>query len=92
MKIIKGYFEKKYLIYLIRWLISGFVMLPVMLILESYGLTLWLNLMIGQAFGSLIFYEIDKWIFKEHKTDNIEDTIEDIVDYKVEPSVSDRKL
>jgi len=84
MKIIKGYWTKQYFIYLTRWMLSGLVMMPFMLGLEMLGLPLWLNLMMGQAIGSFIFFEIDKWIFKDHKTDNIEDIIN--------VSVSERKL
>ena len=53
-------------------------MLPVMLIIQPI-LPLWLNLMIGQAFGALIFWKIDQWIFHGHKKDNIEEQIESIV-------------
>jgi len=66
--------SKQFWIYFIRWQISAWVMLPVMMMLETM-FTLWLNLMIGQAFGALVFWNIDKWIFKTHKTDNIEEEI-----------------
>jgi len=55
--------HKRYIIYHLRWQISAFVMMPVMLLLEKY-LPLWQNLMIGQFFGAIIFYNIDKYIFK----------------------------
>ena len=93
----KDYFTKRYVIYLIRWIISAFVMMPVMLFLESI-LPLWVNLIVGQVFGSIIFFKIDQWIFKE---DEIEIDIhvkhhEDCkTPYKVEPtepSVSERKV
>jgi len=81
---LKNYFNdlktKKFGIYFTRWQVSAWVMLPLMLILESFGFSLWLNLMIGQAFGALIFWEVDKFIFKSHKTDNIEDTITDTIE------------
>jgi len=56
---------KRYLIYHLRWQISAWVMLPIMSILEKKGLPLWINLMIGQAFGACIFYFVDKWIFRK---------------------------
>lgn len=46
-------------------------MLPFMLVLETY-LPLWANLMIGQFIGAIIFWEIDKRIFGQHKKDTIE--------------------
>jgi hypothetical protein len=66
-------------------------MLPFMMILSAH-LPLWANLMAGQAIGSIIFWEIDKLIFKSHEQDNIEKNIEEVIDYKLEPHVSDRKL
>lgn len=84
IKYFKELQTKKFAIYFTRWQISGIVMLPFMLTFEMLGLPLWINLMVGQAIGSFIFFEIDKWIFKDHKTDNIEDALN--------VSVSDRKL
>lgn len=52
-----------YTIYHLRWQLSGIVMMPFMLFLES-TLPLWANLMLGQFIGALIFWEIDKRIFK----------------------------
>jgi len=92
---IKDLKSKKFGIYFTRWQASAWIMLPLMLLLESLGFSLWLNLMIGQAFGALIFWEVDKFIFKNHKTDNIEDAIGDAIGDAndiPEPSVSDRKL
>ena len=84
IKYFKELQTKKFAIYFTRWQISALVMMPFMLGLEMLGLPLWLNLMVGQAIGAFIFFEIDKWIFKDHKTDNIEDVLN--------VSVSDRKL
>lgn len=78
MKYLKELKTKKFGIYFTRWQISALVMMPFMMVLEYFGFPLWLNLMIGQAIGSLIFFEIDKWIFKDHKTDNIEEAINNI--------------
>jgi len=86
----KDLISKKFGVYFIRWQISAWVMLPFMLVLAAH-LPLWLNLMMGQAIGSIIFWEIDKYIFKSHKTDNVEADIENIVN-NLEPRVSDRKL
>lgn len=51
-----------YLIYHARWQFATIVMLPLMLFLEA-RFPLWANLVIGQAFGALIFWFIDKRIF-----------------------------
>lgn len=45
-------------------MISAAVMLPFMLLFERLGLGLTLNLVVGQTVGALIFFKIDKWIFK----------------------------
>ena len=67
---------KRYLIYHIRWQISAWVMMPVMLFLERQGLPLWKNLIIGQAFGACVFWFVDKWIFST-KTD-VNDMLHDV--------------
>ena len=59
-----------YLVYHLRWQVSAWVMLPVMLLLEAF-LPLWTNLMIGQFFGAIVFWLIDKKIFeKNHEISN----------------------
>ena len=55
---------RRYLIYHLRWQISAWIMLPVMICLELY-LPLWGNLMLGQLFGAFVFWGIDKRIFKK---------------------------
>ena len=70
-RLTEGYFSKRFGIYLLRWLFSALVMLPVMMLLEAV-LPLWGNLIVGQIFGALIFWNIDKWIFKHHEPDTLE--------------------
>lgn len=54
---------KRFSIYLLRWILSGFVMLPFMMFFESLGVELWLNIILGQLIGACIFYKLDTWIF-----------------------------
>ena len=61
----KDFLTKKYFVYLFRWLISAFVMMPFMVFFEYLGITLTLNLILGQVIGSLIFFKIDDFIFKK---------------------------
>ena len=61
----KDFLTKKYFVYLFRWLISAFVMMPFMVFFEYLGITLALNLILGQIIGSLIFFKIDDFIFKK---------------------------
>ena len=56
----------RYFIYHLRWQISAIVMMPIMILLEKH-LPMWQNLMVGQFFGAIIFYNIDHMIFKEKK-------------------------
>lgn len=55
---------KRFTIYLIRWIISGFVMLPFMMLFEALGLELAYNIILGQLIGACIFYKLDALIFK----------------------------
>ena len=61
----KDFLTNKYFVYLFRWLISAFVMMPLMIFFEYIGITLTLNLILGQIIGSLIFFKIDDFIFKK---------------------------
>lgn len=54
---------KRFVVYLIRWIVSGFVMLPFMMLFESLGLELEYNILVGQLIGACIFYKLDRWIF-----------------------------
>ena len=61
----------KFAVYLIRWIISGFVMLPFMLIMKAGDVPFAANVIIGQIIGAFIFYKIDGMIFKiKNKEEN----------------------
>lgn len=75
IKYLKGLMTKQYGIYHTRWQISALVMMPFMIGLEMLGLPLWLNLMVGQFIGAIIFFEIDKRIFGQHKKDTLENEL-----------------
>jgi len=47
-----------------------------MMILQTFGFPLWLNLMIGQFIGACIFWEVDKRIFGQHKKDSLEEELD----------------
>lgn len=70
---------KRYGIYHLRWQISALVMMPIMMFLESH-LPLWQNLMVGQFVGAIIFWQIDKWIFKHHNEDSTEEFLDKTAD------------
>ena len=53
----------RFTLYLLRWILSGIVMYPLMQYLAPY-IPLWLNLLAGQVFGAIVFYGIDKKIFR----------------------------
>lgn len=61
--------SKLFLVYYLRWIISAVVMLPFMMLFEYWQIDLWLNLFLGQTVGSVIFFKIDKWIFKDKNND-----------------------
>jgi hypothetical protein len=54
---------KRFSIYLLRWILSGFVMLPFMMLFEALGLELAYNIILGQLIGACIFYKLDSLIF-----------------------------
>ena len=55
---------RTYLIYHLRWQISALIMMPVMMFLEEH-LPLYANLMLGQFVGAVVFWGIDKRIFRD---------------------------
>ena len=62
-KIFKTFFSKRFAVYLFRWLISAFVMMPFMILFEQLGIAIALNLILGQIIGAIIFFKIDSFIF-----------------------------
>ena len=60
----KDFLTVKFAVYLIRWIISGFIMLPFMLIMKYYDVPFSVNVITGQIIGAFIFYKIDSMIFK----------------------------
>lgn len=63
MRYFKELRTKKFAVYFTRWQVSALVMMPFMITLEYLGWPLWLNLMVGQSIGALIFFRIDHIIF-----------------------------
>ena len=60
----RDFLTVKFAVYVIRWIISGVVMLPFMLIMKYYDVPFSANVIIGQIIGAFIFYKIDGMIFK----------------------------
>ena len=56
---------KKYLLYHLRWQISGIAMLPIMVIMNKYPL--YISIPVAQLIGAVLFWMIDKWIFKNEE-------------------------
>ena len=59
----------QYFIYHLRWQLSSFVMFPIMWFFKNWVNDEFIRLSLGQLFGAVIFYMIDKRIFhlKEKK-------------------------
>lgn len=53
---------RKYLAYHLRWQISGIVMMPVLMLTKNLGTIV--GVIIAQLIGAIIFWFIDKRIFK----------------------------
>jgi len=60
----KPYKSRLFGIYWGRWMLSALVMFPFMFLFNFLAIPLWLNLLLGQSIGAIIFFKIDKWIFK----------------------------
>lgn len=60
---------KKYLLYLIRWQLSTPI-LAVVLWLFGIGSSPIIPTIVANLVGGLIFFWIDKWIFKENKNES----------------------
>ncbi|WP_104695766.1 hypothetical protein [Helicobacter salomonis] len=67
LKFLKEYKTRLFFIYWVRWMVSAVVMLPFMLLFEWMHTPLWLNLFLGQSIGALIFFKIDKFIFRSQE-------------------------
>lgn len=63
----KDFLTVKFAVYSARWIISGFVMLPFMLIMKEMNVPFAANVIIGQIIGAFIFYKIDSMIFQMRK-------------------------
>ena len=61
---LRDFLTVKFVVYVIRWIISGFVMLPFMLIMKYYDVPFSANVIMGQIIGAFIFYKIDGMIFR----------------------------
>jgi len=65
------FFTERFGIYLSRWLLSAFVMMIPLVLINKYSLTKkfgkykeYIDLVIVSIIGAFIFYNIDQYIFK----------------------------
>lgn len=56
---------KRYILYLLRWQSSGIVLAPILEIMKNQNVVL--VTIIANLIGGMIFYWVDKKIFKERK-------------------------
>lgn len=61
---LRDFLTVKFAVYVVRWIISGFVMLPFMLIMKYYDVPFSVNVITGQIIGAFVFYKIDGMIFR----------------------------
>jgi len=67
---VADYFSFTFFVYLCRWIISAFVMMIPLFLIQKFGLTNrfgkykeYIDLVIVQIFGAFVFFNIDKIIF-----------------------------
>ena len=53
---------RKYLVYHLRWQISGIIMMPVLMFTKNLGTVV--GVIIAQLIGAIIFWFVDRKIFK----------------------------
>lgn len=82
LEVLQEYKTKLFGIYWGRWMLSAIVMMPFMLLFEAFAIPLWLNLLLGQTVGSIIFFKIDKWIFGNKEAHAIEDEFNSIKNHQ----------
>jgi len=63
-----SYLSLDFLLYLSRWVVSAFAVMPVLYILVKYNCCKgkyeeYIHLILVQVFGAFIFFYIDQWIF-----------------------------
>jgi len=57
---------KKYVMYHFKWQMGAIVTIPLMYILLDYlHINYWVSVLIFQFVGALVFYPVDKFIFKK---------------------------
>jgi len=56
--------NKKYIIYLVRWQLSGLIIAPCIYFLHGNAI---LSSVVGNLLGGIIFWFVDKWIFSKKK-------------------------
>ena len=69
----ESYLSIDFLLYLMRWIFSAFVMMVPLYIINTYGLTSkisekykeYVDLILIQIVGAFIFWYIDQWIFSK---------------------------
>lgn len=60
----------RYFIYHLRWQLSALVMFPVIYFLKQWIDSEFIRLCLGQAFGAVLFYMVDKRIFKPKENES----------------------
>jgi len=65
-----SYFSFKFLLYLLRWLLSAFIMIIPLYLINKFNLTKnlkykeYIDLILVQIIGAFIFWYVDQLIFK----------------------------
>ena len=59
------FMAKKYILYLLRWQLSSVILAPAIYLISNAILAA----VIGNFIGGLIFFHIDRWIFKKGEKD-----------------------
>jgi len=65
-----SYFSFKFLLYLLRWIFSAFIMMIPLYLINKFNLTKnfkykeYIDLILIQIIGAFIFWYIDQYIFK----------------------------
>lgn len=65
-KLFGSYISKRFLLYSLRWELSSLVLAPVAILVAYFGYeNKWFQIILGNFLGSIVFFTIDRRIFKE---------------------------
>jgi hypothetical protein len=61
---------RKWQVYCLRWLTSGFVIAPITSLALWFGLPVWVGVSLGNTAGAALYYHFDAWLLCDHHSNH----------------------